>query len=112
MRMCVPLVSLINDESDVIKIGFFGEGDAALLLLLLLLDLVDVFLLFFCLSLDQERIPLCDSSSSTKIEQIRHPIKPRTMAQAQLPPEEESTLDFSSDADVTLVAQCKTKTAD
>ena len=31
------------------------------------------------------------------------------MAQVQLPPEEEASLDVSFDADVTLVAECKTK---
>jgi hypothetical protein len=58
---------------------------------------------FVILYLDQERIHSLDSS---KIENVRYPIKPRTMAQAQIP-KEESILDISSDADVTLVQKCK-----
>ena len=60
----------------------------------------------FLISLDQEQqLPSRDSSLS-KIEHVRYPIKPRTMAQAQIPPEE-SLVDISSDADVTLIPNCK-----
>ncbi|CAF5221141.1 unnamed protein product, partial [Rotaria magnacalcarata] len=45
------------------------------------------------------------SSSSTKSNNVRHPIKPRTMAQPQIRIEE-SILDVSSEADVTIVPQC------
>jgi hypothetical protein len=62
---------------------------------------------FFFYSLDQERTHSLDSSSlPSKIENVRYPIKPRTMAQAQIPPEE-SFHDVSSDGDVTIVQQCK-----
>lgn len=98
MRVCVSIAFSINDESDVIKIGFFRRCCAGLI--------PDLLFFFLSLSLDQERIPSWDSSSS-KFEHVRYPVKPRTMAQAQLPPEE-SSLDITSDADVTLVAQCKT----
>jgi hypothetical protein len=72
------------------------------------------------LSLDQERI--YSSSSPTQnlitispvIQNVRHPIKPRTMAQAQVPSEgknDESlpdvSLDVSSDGDVTIVQKRK-----
>jgi hypothetical protein len=53
-------------------------------------------------ALDQERIHSLDSSAN-----VRYPIKPRTMAQAQIP-SEESFLNLSSDNDVTLVQNCKT----
>jgi hypothetical protein len=49
---------------------------------------------------------LDSSSLPTKIENVRYPIKPRTMAQAQIP-SEESFLNVSSDADVTLIQKCK-----
>ena len=59
----------------------------------------------FLISLDQEQLPSRDSSLSN-IEHVRYPIKPRTMAQAQIPLEE-SLVDISSDADVTLIPNCK-----
>ncbi|CAF4737167.1 unnamed protein product [Rotaria socialis] len=48
------------------------------------------------------------SSLSTKSDNARHPIKPRTMAQPQIPIEE-SILDVSSEADVTIVPQSPTE---
>ncbi|CAF1928688.1 unnamed protein product [Rotaria magnacalcarata] len=48
------------------------------------------------------------SSSSTKSDNVRHPIKPRTMAQPQIRIEE-SILDVSSEADVTIVPQSPTE---
>jgi hypothetical protein len=98
----------ITRGSYVIKITFFS---------------FDISCLFF---LDQERINSTDSSSSllpselligTPIPNgnIRHPIKPRTMEQAPLPPEqvvEESSLlnaslNVSSDGDITIAQKCK-----
>jgi hypothetical protein len=70
---------------------------------------VSIYLYFFFVaySLDQERIHSLDSSSlPLKIENVRYPIKPRTMAQAQIP-SEESFLDVSLDGDVTIVQKCK-----
>jgi hypothetical protein len=87
VRACL-LAFLISDGNNVIKITFFSGLS-----------------LFFCYYLDQERIHSLDSSSKI-IENVRYPIKPRTMAQAQIP-KEESFVDISSDADVTLVPKCK-----
>jgi hypothetical protein len=68
---------------------------------------LSIIVLFFFYSLDQERTHSLDSSSlPSKFENVRYPIKPRTMAQAQIPPEE-SFHDVSSDGDVTIVQQCK-----
>ncbi len=106
--MCVFVTVKITRGSYVIKITFFS---------------FDISCLFF---LDQERINSTDSSSSllpselligTAIPNgnIRHPIKPRTMEQAPLPPEqvvEESSLlnaslNVSSDGDITIAQKCK-----
>ncbi|CAF1582382.1 unnamed protein product [Adineta steineri] len=59
--------------------------------------------------LDQEHIQSSDSSSSSsssssKLDNVRYPIKPRTMAQAPIP-KEESVLDISSDIDTTITQQ-------
>lgn len=99
----------ITDGSNVIKITFFS---------------FDISCLFF---LDQEHINSTDSfsssSSSSKLQTvapilngtIRHPIKPRTMAQAPIPTKEideepsllNLSLDVSSDGDITIVQKRK-----
>lgn len=98
MRACVPQAFSIDDANYIIKITSLS------------LPVSCVYLsLFFCYSLDQERIYSLNFSSSlpSKIEHVRYPIKPRTMAQAPIP-SEESILDISSDNDVTIVQKCKT----
>ena len=78
-----------------------------LLKLLFLILISHVVFFFFCL--DQERL---ESSSKlvtpTPISNgdLRHLIKPRTMAQAPIPPEE-SSIDLSSDGDTTIVEKGK-----
>ncbi len=97
MRACVPRGFSIDDGSNVIKITSFSSH----------VSCVYLSLFFFFYSLDQQRIHSLDSAAlPSKIENVRCPIKPRTMAQAQIPPEE-SLLDISSDGDVTLVQICK-----
>jgi len=103
MRARVPRAFSISNGSNVIKTTSFSLHVSCVSLSL-----------FVCYSLDQERIHSLDSSSSSssstslpsKIENVRCPIKPRTMAQAQIP-SEESFLNVTSDADVTLVPECK-----
>ncbi len=108
MRVCIFEGFEINDVSNVIKITFFS---------------LDISCLFF---LDQERINSTDFSlplstskpliaPSISNGNVRHPIKPRTMAQAPIPTEaidEESSLlnvslDISSDGDITVVQKRK-----
>jgi hypothetical protein len=94
----------VSDGSNVIKITFFS---------------FDISCLFF---LDQDRInstdfslPLSTSKSliATPIPNatVRHPIKPRTMAQVPIPKEqideESSLLNVSSDGDITVLQKRK-----
>lgn len=99
----------ITDGSNVIKITFFS---------------FDISCLLF---LDQERLNSTDSFSSllpsklliatSPIENgnIRHPIKPRTMAQVPIPTDEidedlslqNISFDGSSDGDITIIQKCK-----
>ncbi|CAF0981224.1 unnamed protein product [Adineta ricciae] len=65
-----------------------------------------------CSKIDQERLQSSNAASSPKIDHVRHPIKPRTMAQAQIPVEDESLLDVSSDADITIVQKSPSTPAD
>lgn len=68
---------------------------------------VSIYLFSFFYSLDQVHTYSLDSSSlPLKNENVRYPIKPRTMAQAPIP-SEESFVDVPSDIDVTLVEKCK-----
>jgi hypothetical protein len=102
--MCACFVTVkITDGSNVIKITFFS------------FDISCRFLFFFSLSLDQERLNLTDSfpsssklllSTSISNGNIRHPIKPRTMAQVPIPTEQ-SSLDLSSDGDITIIEKRK-----
>lgn len=64
-----------------------------------------LLLSFLLRILDSGRVNSSDSSS-TNIDNVRHPIKPRTMAQPPVPLED-SALDTSDDADVTIVPQSK-----
>jgi hypothetical protein len=90
---------------------------AVMLLKLLFFFSFDISCRFF---LDQERRNLTASSSSPSSllikppisnGNLRHPIKPRTMAQVPIPTEESSllnlSLDLSSDGDITIVEKRK-----
>ena len=89
MRVCVPEAAVVAIS---LKSPPFSSPTLTRLSLLL--------------SLDQERLQSSNAASSPKIDHVRHPIKPRTMAQAQIPVEDESLLDASSDADITIVQKC------
>ena len=83
----------------------------------MLLKLLFLFLISHVFSshfLDQERINSTNSLLSSSPSKpaiasaipngnIRHPIKPRTMAQAPIPTEESASLDLSSDGDITII---------
>jgi len=58
----------------------------------------------FCfVSTDQVRTQQSTNTCETKFEHVRFPIKPRTMAQVQIP------ADISADADITPLEKCKSE---
>lgn len=61
-----------------------------------------LLLLFFCffLFIDQVRVQQSSNTCEKQFDNVRFPIKPRTMAQAQIPN------DISADDDITPVEKC------